>query len=97
MSDWMDGVDGVEWSGYPLDCYDYQSTCGANKLQLIVLIMMMIMKQVICIDSFVERPSKKELLSLSFLLFATTSTYLIFMVGSITGRPVGNSSKKFAA
>ena len=20
MSDWMDGV---EWSGYPLDCYDY--------------------------------------------------------------------------
>ena len=43
-----------------------------------------------------ERPSKKELLSLSFLLFATTSTHLIFMVGSITGRPVGNSSKKFA-
>ena len=35
---------------------------------------------------------KKELLSLSFLLFATTSTYLIFMVGSITGRPVGNFS-----
>ena len=22
----MDG-----WSGYPLDCYDYKSTCGANK------------------------------------------------------------------
>ena len=21
----------MEWSGYPLDCYDYQSTCGANK------------------------------------------------------------------
>ena len=20
-----------EWSGYPLDCYDYYSTCGANK------------------------------------------------------------------
>ena len=19
----LDGVDGVEWSGYPLDCYDY--------------------------------------------------------------------------
>ena len=19
-----------EWSGYPLDCYDYQSTCGAK-------------------------------------------------------------------
>ena len=32
MSDWMDGVDGVEWSGYPLDCYDYQSTCGANNV-----------------------------------------------------------------
>ena len=44
-----------------------------------------------------ERPSKKELLSLSFLLFATNSTHLIFMVGSITGCPVGNSSKKFAA
>ena len=28
LSGWMDGV---EWSGYPLDCYDYQSTCGANK------------------------------------------------------------------
>ena len=26
MSEWMG-----EWSGYPLDCYDYQSTCGANK------------------------------------------------------------------
>ena len=24
----MDGVDG--WSGYPLDCYDYLSTCGAK-------------------------------------------------------------------
>ena len=29
------GVDGVEWmdgwmDGYPLDCYDYQSTCGAK-------------------------------------------------------------------
>ena len=24
------GVDGVEWSGCPLDCYDYQSTCGAK-------------------------------------------------------------------
>ena len=21
---------GVEWSGYPLDCYDYKSTCGAK-------------------------------------------------------------------
>ena len=21
----------MEWSGYPLDCYDYQSTCGAKK------------------------------------------------------------------
>lgn len=21
-------VTGVEWSGYPLDCYDYKSTCG---------------------------------------------------------------------
>ena len=28
MSDWMgDGVDG--W--YPLDCYDYKSTCGAKE------------------------------------------------------------------
>ena len=25
MSEWS----GVEWSGYPLDCYDYQGTCGA--------------------------------------------------------------------
>ena len=27
------GLDGWmgEWSGYPLDCYDYQSTCGAKK------------------------------------------------------------------
>ena len=25
----------MEWTGYPLDCYDYQSTCGANK-ELIV-------------------------------------------------------------
>ena len=24
VSGWM------EWSGYPLDCYDYQSTCGAK-------------------------------------------------------------------
>ena len=22
-------MDGVEWSGYPLDCYDYWSICGA--------------------------------------------------------------------
>ena len=27
MSEWS-GVDGVD--GYPLDCYDYQSTCGAK-------------------------------------------------------------------
>ena len=28
MSDWM----GDGWmDGYPLDCYDYQSTCGAKK------------------------------------------------------------------
>ena len=27
---WMDGV---EWmDGYPLDCYDYQSTCGAKNI-----------------------------------------------------------------
>ena len=26
MSDWTGWMDG--WSGYPLDCYDYQSTCG---------------------------------------------------------------------
>ena len=27
-----DGWSGVEWmDGYPLDCYDYLSTCGANK------------------------------------------------------------------
>ena len=26
-------MDGVEWmDGYPLDCYDYQSTCGANNM-----------------------------------------------------------------
>ena len=26
---WMDGW--MEWmDGYPLDCYDYQSTCGAK-------------------------------------------------------------------
>ena len=24
-------LDGVDWSGYPLDCYDYKSTCSANK------------------------------------------------------------------
>ena len=24
--DWMNG-----WCGYPLDCGDYKSTCGANK------------------------------------------------------------------
>ena len=23
-----------EWSGYPLDCYDYQSTCGATKHEI---------------------------------------------------------------
>ena len=27
---WMDGWDGRIMSSYPLDCYDYQSTCGAN-------------------------------------------------------------------
>ena len=27
----LTGWSGVEWSGYPLDCYDYLSTCGANK------------------------------------------------------------------
>ena len=42
------------------------------------------------------RGQVKRSFYLSFLLLATTSTYLIFMVGSITGRPVGNSSKKFA-
>ena len=30
-SGWMEWS-GVEWmDGYPLDCYDYQSTCGAKK------------------------------------------------------------------
>ena len=27
LSGWM------EWSGYPLDCSDYQSTCGAKKVK----------------------------------------------------------------
>ena len=27
MSEWT----GLDWTGYPLDCYDYQSTCGAKK------------------------------------------------------------------
>ena len=24
-------LSGLDWTGYPLDCYDYQSTCGAKK------------------------------------------------------------------
>ena len=27
----VEWVSGVEWSGYPLDCYDYVTTCGAKK------------------------------------------------------------------
>ena len=27
----VDWVSGVEWSGYPLDCYEYWSTYGAKK------------------------------------------------------------------
>ena len=26
--DWKEWV--MEWTGYALDCYDYQSTCGAK-------------------------------------------------------------------
>ena len=29
VTGWVD--DGVEWSGYPLDCYDYFCTCGAKR------------------------------------------------------------------
>ena len=32
VSGWM------EWSGYPLDCYDYWSTCGANNNNLLQLV-----------------------------------------------------------
>ena len=35
MSERMGEWSGVEWSGYPLDCYDYQSTCGANKKKIV--------------------------------------------------------------
>ena len=34
LSKMLDGWMG-EWSGYPIDCYDYWSTCGAKSIAYI--------------------------------------------------------------